>query len=153
VKKFEFLEDIATADVAFEAYGKDLNQLFENSALALFEAMVDTKQVRPISNFQFPISNPTLDGLLFDFLNELVFLKDEKGMVFSKFKLRIEKLQAASLRPELGPRVYKLQAQIWGEEINPQKHRLKADVKAVTLHQFRVRRTKEGYRARIVVDV
>jgi len=153
VKKFEFLEDIATADVAFEAYGKDLKELFENSALALFEAMVDTKQVRPISNFQFPISNPTLDGLLFDFLNELVFLKDEKGMVFSKFKLRIEKLQAASLRPELGPRVYNLQAQVWGEEIDPKKHKLKADVKAVTFHQFKVEQIREGWQARVILDI
>ena len=34
-KKFKFLENVAIADIAFEAYGKTLNELFENSSLVL----------------------------------------------------------------------------------------------------------------------
>ena len=45
MKKFRFLENIATADAAFEAYGKDLNELFESAALALFETMAETKSI------------------------------------------------------------------------------------------------------------
>ena len=36
-EKYKFLEDVAIADIAFEAYGKSLNELFENAALASFE--------------------------------------------------------------------------------------------------------------------
>ena len=42
--KFKFL-DITTADVAFEAYGKTLEELFANAALAMFEVMINTKQI------------------------------------------------------------------------------------------------------------
>lgn len=140
MKKFRFLEDIATADVAFEAYGKDLNELFENAALALFETMAETKSIINHQSLTISHQNDTIDGLLFDFLNELVFLKDSKGLVFGDFKVKISGK-------------YKLKAQVFGEEIDPKRHKLKTDVKAVTLHQFKVAKTKGGYKARVVLDV
>ena len=39
--KYRFLPNIATADLAFEAFGRDYNELFENAGLALESAMVD----------------------------------------------------------------------------------------------------------------
>jgi SHS2 domain-containing protein len=140
VKKFKFLENIATADVAFEAYGKDLNELFGNAALALFEAMVETKTVASCQLSVVSCQNDTIEGLLFDFLNELIFLKDSKNVVFSDFKVKISGK-------------YKLKARVSGEEIDKKKHVLKTDVKAVTMHQFRVEKTKEGYKARVILDV
>jgi SHS2 domain-containing protein len=44
MEKFKFV-DITSADVAFEAYGKDLNELFANAALAMFEVMINTKLI------------------------------------------------------------------------------------------------------------
>ncbi len=38
MQKYEFLEH--TADVTFKAYGRDLNELFENAAEALESTMV-----------------------------------------------------------------------------------------------------------------
>jgi SHS2 domain-containing protein len=43
--KFEFLEH--TADVYIAAYGKSLEEAFENAALAMFEVMTDTEKVSP----------------------------------------------------------------------------------------------------------
>ncbi len=40
---YKFLEDIATADAAFEALGSTPEELFTEAALATFEVMVDTK--------------------------------------------------------------------------------------------------------------
>ena len=42
--KYKFLEH--TADIMFEAYGKTLNELFENSALAIFESTANIKTVK-----------------------------------------------------------------------------------------------------------
>ena len=43
-KKYRFLEDVALyADICYEAYGKDLNEVFENSALAIFELSAELK--------------------------------------------------------------------------------------------------------------
>lgn len=144
MKKFKFLENIATADCAFEAYGKTYEQLFENAALALFEVMVDIDEVKPLHKSHFSLHTSNLDDLLFDFLSELVFLKDEKGMVFSKFKVKIKKLDARRLT---------LDANIWGEKINPARHNLKVDVKAVTRHLFEIKKEKDKFLARAVLDI
>lgn len=149
--KFRFLEDIATADAAFEAYGKTLEELFENCGLALEEVMVDTTTVNPITNYRFrrnalsralPITNSNIEDLLFDFLSELVFLKDRDRLLFSKIKVEIKKLRNWELRVEL-----------WGEVIDSSRHHLRADVKAVTKHLFKIEKEKEGYKAVVVLDI
>ena len=45
--KYKFLEGVVTADLAFEATGKSLNELFENAALALFVSQVKLTTVTP----------------------------------------------------------------------------------------------------------
>ena len=44
--KFKYLENVAIADTCFEAYGKTLNEMFENSALAVSDCMVNLKEIK-----------------------------------------------------------------------------------------------------------
>lgn len=141
---YRFLENIATADIAFEALGKTLEELFENCATALTAVMVDTETIKPISNSQFQISNKEIENLLFDFLSELVFIKDLKQLLFSKFEIKINKLDAKG---------YKLEADLWGEKIDPKKHQLHSDVKAITWHMFQLEKEKDSWKARVVLDI
>ena len=46
-----------------------------------------------------------------------------------------------------------LRAQLLGENIDPKKHKLKLDVKAVTLHMFRLQKKKNGWEAKFVLDI
>ena len=46
MKKYKILEDVAIADIAIEAYGKNLEELFENSALAIFEESANLKNIK-----------------------------------------------------------------------------------------------------------
>ena len=140
--KYRFLEDIATADIAFEAYGKDLSELFTNCGLALSETMVDIKNVGHTLKWQVENANKKLEGLLFDFLSELVFLKDKEAVVFSGFNVNIT---------EDGG--YLLKADVFGEKIDHTKHQLKVDIKGVTMHLLKVEKGKEGYKAMVVLDI
>ena len=45
---FKFIEDIAIADVAFEATGKNLDELFKSAAQAVIESMANPKTVKPV---------------------------------------------------------------------------------------------------------
>jgi SHS2 domain-containing protein len=89
--KFKFLEEIATADVAFEAYGSSESELFENAALAVEETMVDTAQIGQKVKKKIAVESEELDKLLFDFLSELVYFKDADFLLFSKFSVTIKK--------------------------------------------------------------
>ncbi|MBI2655356.1 archease [Candidatus Woesearchaeota archaeon] len=140
--KYKFLEDIAIADIAYEAYGKDLNELFENAAMAIFELSADIKTVEAKEKIEFELENEKLDNLLYDFLSEILFLKDSKYMVFRKVKVDLE---------EGNPN--KLKAVMHGDTINPNKQHLENDIKAVTMHMFELKKDKGGYTARIVLDI
>jgi len=139
---FKYIDEIAPADQAFEAWGDTLEELFCCCAEATFEVMTDLSKVEPRKSIPVGIEAETLEQLLYLFLSELIYLKDTNNTFFSRFDLRIE----AGDEP-------KLSGEIWGEKIKPKRHTLKTDVKAVTYHQFQVKRTEEGYYARVVLDL
>ena len=141
---YRYLEDIAIADVAFEARGKTLAELFSNAALAVTNTMVndvETVDQRVTKSFELDADDPEM--LLYRFLQELVFYKDAELLLFSKFDLDVSQ--------ELGK--WRLIATARGEEISREKHKLGADVKAVSLHNFNVQKTAQGWQADVILDV
>ena len=140
--KYRFLENVAIADIAFEAFGKDLNTLFENAALAIFELSADLKTVDAPEEIEFELEHVNLDNLLYDFLSEILFLKDSRYMIFKEVSVQIKE----------GVR-NKLRCNLKGEQINTKKHALENDIKAITMHMFELKKEKTGYKATVVVDI
>lgn len=140
--KYKFLEDRAIADAAFEAEGKSLEELFEACAQATFEVMAETKTVEPRNSEEIELKGEDLEELVFNWLAELIYLKDLKTTVFSKYKIKIEK-----------PDGYKLQASVWGEPIDAEKHKVKVDVKAVTYHLLEVKKKDDKWTAKVILDI
>lgn len=139
MKKFEFV-DITTADVAFIAYGKDLNELFANSALAMFEVMISTKKVKPKVKKKVKVSGNDLQSLMFDWLNELLIYVDAENLAFSDFKVKVD------------GKNFKLRATCSGEKIDREKHETRTMVKAATYHKMKVE--KNGiWKAQVIVDI
>ncbi len=142
MEEFIFLDDIATSDAAIEARGDTLEELFRVSAKATFEVMVDTKDVQPEIKKELHLENQEIDKLLFDWLAEIIYLKDSEFMVFSKFDIEIKKNSN-----------YLLNATIFGEEINQSRHELRCDVKAITYHLFDVSKKEGKWTARFILDI
>jgi SHS2 domain-containing protein len=140
MKRFEYL-DITTADVCFLAYGKDLNELFENSASAMFEVMVNTKQIKPEIKRTVEVKAEDRKSLLFDWLNELLVFYGSENLVFSEFKVKLNEKEN------------KLMAYCYGEKINPKKHDLRTEVKAATYHQMKIEKVNGKWKAQVIVDI
>jgi SHS2 domain-containing protein len=141
---YHYLEEIGTADIAFEATGRDLAELFRDAADATTNVMVDNiDAIQPRETRQIELSNDKLDMLLFDLLQELIFLKDAERLL-----LRIREVQIDN-RDEM----YLLKATAEGETLDVERHHQRADVKAVTLHDFAVERTDGGWKARVLLDI
>ena len=143
MKKYKILEDIAIADIAIEAYGKNLNELFENTALAIFDESANLKNIGEKEKKIIKINSDKIENLLYDYLSEILFLKDTFSIIFKKSKVKISKK---------GKKHY-LNAELSGEKIDRKKHELRNDIKAITLHMFKIEKTKEGYKDLVVVDV
>jgi len=138
--KFKFL-DITTADIAFEAYGKSLNELFANAALAMFEVMVNTKQIKPKIKKSVELKSIDLKGLLFSWLNKLLVFFGSENLAFSKFKVKIDKKNLS------------LKAECFGEKIDLKKHEVKTEVKACTYHKMKIEKIKDKWKAQIILDI
>ena len=88
---YEYLEEIGTADIAFEATGRDLPELFRDAADATTNVMIDNiEAIQPRETRQIELSNEKLDMLLFDLLQELIFLKDAERFLLRMRQLEIE---------------------------------------------------------------
>ncbi|HET6418819.1 MAG TPA: archease [Geobacteraceae bacterium] len=141
---YRYLEDIATADAAFEARGKDLAELFLAASDALMNVMVsDLASIGKSVELEFGVEHEELDLLLFNFLQEIVFFKDARRLL-----LRVDSVEISS-----GNAGYALKARASGEELDPEKHDLIVDVKAVTLYRFELRQTEDGWLANVVLDI
>ena len=104
--------------------------------------MADPATVRPAEMRRVELGAETLEALLYDWLAEIIWLKDAEGLLFSRFLVEVE--AGAPSR---------LAATLCGERIAAGGASLRADVKAVTYHLFAVERTDGGWRARVVLDI
>ena len=140
---FRFLSNVALADIAFVARGDSLPSLFEAAARALTEVMVDRRTVVGCVERMLELRSSTVDRLLYDFLTELIVIKDVESLLFKEFKVSV-----ASARGE------RLTCVAKGEEIDRQRHALRNDVKAVTMHMFGVKKLRGGrWEATVVLDI
>ena len=142
MEEYIFLDDIATADVAIESRGDTLEELFTASAMATFEVMADTSGIQPEIKKVLHLENSKIDGLLFDWLAEIIYLKDAEFILFGKYDIKITKNTN-----------YQLDAEILGEEINQSKHDLRCDVKAITFHLFEVYEKDGEWISRFILDI
>jgi len=139
VKSYKYLENIAIADAAFEAEGSTLSELFEVCAEAVFNVMVDVKTVNPKIEKEVELENEDVERLLFDFLSEILYLKDAESMLFCSSKVNVEG--------------NKLKAVLKGEKIDINKHKLGTDIKAITMHQFKVEKVGDVFKAKVIADI
>ena len=141
---FEYIDEIAIADVAFEAWGITLEEMFIAAADATMNAMVERLEtIEGREKRWIEISSFALDMLLFNLLQEIIFFKDAEQLL-----LRIENISISS-----GDGNYVARASGSGERIDPDRHEMIVDVKAVTIHRFRVEQTRRGWETFVILDI
>ena len=144
-RSFRFLEEVALADTAFEASGDSPTELFLAAAQAVIETIANPKTVQARWERVIERTDPELASLLFDWLSDIVFLKDAEGVVFREMTAIV-----SEDRPHGG---WRLRGTLTGEPIDPSRHELHNDVKAVTKHLYEVRQQDGRWIARVVLDI
>lgn len=140
---FQFLEDVALADLAFDAEGDSIQELFEAASSAVMEAMADPATVGAIWERRMEHADDDLAALLFEWLSDLVYWKDAAGVVFSRAEV--------SLIREGD--IWKLVGTLSGEPVNQTTQVLRDDVKGVTKHLYRLHQDHGRWYVRVVLDV
>ncbi len=135
--RYEILEH--TADIGITAYADTISAAFENAAYGMYELMCDTNRVEPRERIDITLFAADTQGLLVDWLNELLFLTDARDLLFSRFVVAVEGST--------------LNAEAYGERFDPARHERREEIKACTYHLLDVERDESGYRATVVFDV
>ena len=141
---YEFIEDVAIADIAFRAWGKDLEELFRAAGDATINVMIENlDSIEPKETRTFSLENEALDLLLFNFIGELIYYKDSELLL-----LRVQQVQFEEKNGQ-----HQLTAIAQGETLDPNRHQQRVDVKAVTLHRFQLEKTNDGWTAMVILDI
>lgn len=136
---FEYLEH--TADIKFRAYGCDPEEMLSNAAAALFKTMVDPATIQVKQKWKVDLEASDLELLAYKWLNEIVFLFETESAVFSSFAVLLQQNDS-----------WKLEGEIGGERIDLKTHAFENEVKAVTLHQFQIKKN-DIWCIQVILDV
>jgi SHS2 domain-containing protein len=139
---YRFLPDVALADVAFLAKGDSLPALFESSARALTEVMVDRRTLVARVERRVDLGPSPVDILLYDLLTQIIVIKDVDSLLFKTFRVSLGRGKEPTLTCVMR-----------GEEIDRERHALRNDVKAVTMHMFEVKKKAGRWEATVVLDI
>lgn len=137
MKKFKFLEH--TADVKFQAFGKSVEKVFENSALAMVNAVTSQRIKKKIKK-NIKIKGKDFESLMYNFLEEILFIMDTEAFVLASIKkLKINKDN------------FELKAELIGDF--SKKYEFHLDIKAITYNEMFVREENKKWIAQVVLDV
>jgi SHS2 domain-containing protein len=131
--RYEVLEH--TADLALRIHGHDLRELFANAAYAMFSQLANLEYA-PDLQHQVAVEGSDYESLLVNWLNELLYLHETRGEVYTVFD--IEQLTAQYL-----------QATVHGTRSQD----VEMIIKAATFHDLAIQTTGDGYAATVVFDV
>lgn len=129
-----------TADAKFQAVGDTLEEVFEESVRAFADiAGGEGGNTR----HSFEVKSESLEALLFDFLDELIYLQDTRDSVIS----HAESIEIEEKKPG-----YKLKAEIWTNPITAGSNAL--DIKGPTYSEMSIGHEQgTGWKIIAVLDI
>lgn len=137
MRTFEEIEH--TADWAIRVRAGDLPGLFLAAAEGMFALLTDLKQVTIDRRFEIELRAIDVETLLIDWLNELLYLAEQHGIVFVEFAI-------ADLRVEAG-------AQLRAQAGGGRPAELLKVIKAATFSGLSIQPIESGFQAELVFDV
>ena len=135
-----------TADIGCEIFGKTKKELFANSVTALFELMLGrgtlskANENTALETKSLTVEGIDLEDLFINFLREVLYLFNGEGWVV----INCQPLKVTSKY---------IVAQLTGEPCIRTKHQVKMEIKAVTYHGLSIKKTKAGWKGRVIFDV
>ncbi len=131
-----------TADLGLRVFAADLPDLFRTAGHGLFDVIVANRgDVQVVATESVSLIAESAEELLFNWLNELIFLSETKHHLYTQVDVAID---ATGCR---------LEATIGGEPIDCGRHVLDHEVKAATRHRLSLRSEQGGWVAEVILDI
>lgn len=122
-----------TADVQLHSWGADLKEAFEQNGMAMFGYMTEIETVDILEKHEIEAQAEDLDGLLYHFLDELLFLFSAEPFLICK-KLIIT---------DFNLETFTIKCSCYGEPFDLAKHPQGTEVKAITYSAMQIVQNEE----------
>jgi|SRR3954470_6477699 SHS2 domain-containing protein len=132
-----------TADVAADLDGRSQGELFLSAARALTDTITPVEGVGAVVTQSVTLEAPTIEDLLVDWLNELLYLFEVQNVLFVDGEVSVAERDGR----------WHVSATVAGEPFDPDRHPVRVLVKSATYHGLRVTHEQGTWRARIVLDI
>jgi len=129
-----------TADIGIKVYGKDLKELFKNSAYGMFDIIADLDGLKSSVTQPIEVKASNSEELLVAWLGELLYNFYTKQIIF--FDFDIEQINKTHMS-----------AKAYGRHIGQNRNRLKTEIKAVTYHELKIEEKGGRFIATLIFDV
>lgn len=129
-----------TADLGLVIRGATEEDLFANAAFAVFDIITDLRRVEARETRRILVEGDSREDLFINFLREVLYLYNGERWLLKGLRVT-----------RVGERV--LEAEALGEPFDGQNHEICKEIKAVTYHQAEIRKTPDGWTARVIFDV
>lgn len=139
--KYEYLDH--PADVQLHAWGDNLTECFEQVAVAMYGYMTEIDKVEILDKQEIEVSSDDMQGLLFQFLDECLF-------VFSAEPFLIARKVVIT---EFDKEAFTIKATLYGEEFDLAKHPQGTEVKAITYASMQIYDNPGQHELFVIIDI
>ncbi len=129
-----------TADIGLKVQGKTLALLFQNAAMGMCSIIADPKSFAPKKTLKIQVRATDWENLLVKTLSEILYYGLGKKIGLSQVKIK-------KIKP------FHLTAELIGEKIDLKRRPIYREIKAVTYHNLKIKKTKSGFAAKIIFDI
>jgi SHS2 domain-containing protein len=136
-----------TADFGLRVWAKQLDELFIESARALTSCIVDMDQIQNVVKQVLHVEAESQEQLLHKMLREILFLQQQNEMVFTEFQVEKSNLNLHGVDTMF------MDMLLGGEKVDPQRHNVCREIKAVTYHDFYLKRNGPWWETSFIFDV
>jgi len=139
--RYEFLEH--TADKKFKAFGSSIDEAFSNAVLATTATMIEPESIAPKLRKKISLKADNMTQLLYDLVDELIFLMDTEGFITGNV------VKLIILKADKTEKV-ELSATLEGDEVS--NYEIGGDVKSPTYNQMEIHE-EEPIFVQMVLDI
>jgi SHS2 domain-containing protein len=129
-----------SGDVGIRAYGNDCAEAWTTAAVGMYSLITELGEIKEEKDIDVDIESDSPEGLLVNFLNELIFHFDAHNFIGK----RVDVSQFSE---------WSIKAKIHGEEFDTDSHEQGLLLKAATYHNIKFEKTEDRCEVEVIFDI
>ncbi|MFO7889409.1 MAG: archease [bacterium] len=136
-----------TADIGIKVWAEQLTDLFTEAAQVMVSIIIDRETVKIKENSSITLEAESLEELFLQWLKEVLYVMEKDEMIFSEFHIENDNFSYCD------DFKYFIQATLEGEKLNPKRHSICTEIKAVTRHNFFLKKEDNLWKTFVLFDI